>query len=376
MSAGMNNNLISERQEKLRTAIKKSGLSGLALNPGPSLKYLTGLEFFMNERPVVGLFTPEGPVTIIVPDLEAMKTQGVEYEVETINYPEDPTLWPKAFERGVKAAGLNGNSIGVESHFLRVLELRLLEAAVPHAKIVAAEEIVASLRMQKDEYELASMRKAADIAQKALEEALPNIKAGMTEQEVSSEISARLFEQGSDTKLPFPPIISSGPNGANPHALPSERKLAIGDIVVIDWGANVEGYFSDICRTFAVGDVEDEFVKIHKIVRAANAGARAAVRPGASCAEVDDAARDVIEQAGYGEYFIHRTGHGLGMETHEEPYIRAGNQMKLKPGMTFTIEPGIYLPDRVGVRIEDDVVVTEDGMESFTDMPRDLRLIG
>jgi Xaa-Pro dipeptidase len=365
-----------ERQAKLGAAIKKAGLAGLALNPGPSLRYITGLEFHLSERPVIGIFTPSSLMTLILPELEAMKTEGVGYKIETISYPEDPTMWPKAIEKGVKAARLDGDTIGVEALSFRVLELRFLEAAMPNANIVTAQEIVASLRMRKDADELACMRATADIAQKALQEALPKIKIGMTEQEAATEISTQLFRHGSGSTLPFPPIMSSGPNSANPHAFPSERTLADGDLLVIDWGASVEGYFSDITRTFAVGEVEEEYAKIHQIVQDANAAARAVVKPGVTCAAVDKAARGVIEKAGYGDYFIHRTGHGLGMEGHEEPYMRAGNQMKLEPGMTFTIEPGIYLPGRGGVRIEDDVVVTEDGMASFTDMPREMRFVG
>ena len=376
MAMGITNKTLMERQAKLGAAIKKAGLAGLALNPGPSLRYITGLEFHLSERPVIGIFTPSGPMIIIVPELEAMKTEGVGYEVETVSYPEDPTMWSRAVEKGVKATRLEGDTIGVETLSFRVMEMRLLETAMPNAKIMAAQEITASLRMQKDADELACMRAAADIAQRALREALPKIKIGMTEREAAVEITTQLFQQGSGSILPFPPIMSSGPNSANPHAFPSERRLEDGDLLVIDWGASVDGYFSDITRTFGVGEVEEEYATIHQIVQDANAAARAIVKPGVTCAAVDKAARDVIEKAGYGEYFIHRTGHGLGMEGHEEPYMRAGNQMKLEPGMTFTIEPGIYLPDRGGVRIEDDVAVTEDGVESLTDMPREMRFVG
>ena len=172
------------------------------------------------------------------------------------------------------------------------------------------------------------------------------------------------------------PIIASGPNSANPHATPTDRRLAKGDMLVIDWGANVGGYFSDLTRTFSIGGPEAEMAKIAQIVLEANESARMEAGPGVPAQDVDRAARRVIDQAGYGEYFTHRTGHGLGMEGHEEPYIREGIHAPLKPGMTFTIEPGIYLPGRGGVRIEDDVVITENGLHSFSDMPRALRVLG
>jgi Xaa-Pro dipeptidase len=176
--------------------------------------------------------------------------------------------------------------------------------------------------------------------------------------------------------MPFAPIVSGGPNSANPHATPSDRKIKVGDLLVVDWGAAVDGYISDLTRTFAVGEVDSEYRKIHQIVLEANAAGRAAGKPGTPCAAVDKAARDVIEKAGYGAYFTHRTGHGIGMEGHEEPYMRGDNMQLLEPGMAYTVEPGIYLPERNGVRIEDNIVITEDGMECLSDMRCELRMVG
>ena len=206
--------------------------------------------------------------------------------------------------------------------------------------------------------------------------ALPLIKIGMSEKEVAAELVLQIFRRGSGVELPFQPIVATGPNSANPHAFPTERKLAKGDLLVIDWGANVDGYFSDLTRTFGVGEVNAEQEKLHSTVQEANTAALETAKPGVTCGDVDKAAREVIEKAGYGEYFVHRTGHGLGMEGHEEPYIRAGNPMPLEPGMTFTIEPGIYVPGENGVRVEDDVVVTEEGLLSLSDMSRGLRIVG
>jgi Xaa-Pro dipeptidase len=220
------------------------------------------------------------------------------------------------------------------------------------------------------------MQKAVGIAEAALTATLPQVRIGMTELEVANLLLIEVLNAGSLGELPFQPIVSTGPNGANPHAMPSSRPLADGDLLVIDFGANFEGYFSDITRTFAVGSYSEEQKKVHDTVLAANQAGHDTAGPGASCQEVDRAARAVIEQAGYGKYFTHRTGHGLGMEGHEPPYIREGNARKLEPGMSFTIEPGIYLLDRFGVRIEDDVIVTDDGLHSFTTFPRELQVIG
>ena len=193
------------------------------------------------------------------------------------------------------------------------------------------------------------MRRAVKVAQDALEATVPSMRIGATEKEIAAELNIQLLKQGSKSELPFPPIVSAGPNSANPHASPSDRRLQPGDLLVIDWGARMDGYISDLTRTFAVGEVEPEFRKIVEIVLAANTAGRTAGHPGAPCANVDKAAR-VIEQAGYGEYFTHRTGHGIGMESHEDPYIRGDNMQMLYPGMAYTVEPGIYLPGRGGAR--------------------------
>lgn len=198
----------------------------------------------------------------------------------------------------------------------------------------------------------------------------------MTEKELASELTLQLLRNGSEPEMAFSPIVSAGLNSANPHATPGSRPLQAGDLLVIDWGAVVDGYISDLTRTFAVGEIDAEYRQIHHIVQEANAAGRAAGKPGEPCARVDNAARQVIDTAGYGKYFTHRTGHGIGMEGHEDPYMRGDNLELLQPGMTYTVEPGIYLPGRNGVRIEDDILVTATGSESLSDMPRELMVLG
>jgi Xaa-Pro dipeptidase len=229
--------------------------------------------------------------------------------------------------------------------------------------------------MYKDEQEISAMRKAVDIAQNALSNTLPSIKVGVSERQIANELTLQLLKAGSDPQFPFSPIVSGGANSANPHATPTNRFLKEGDLLVIDWGASYLGYISDITRTFAMIEVEPEYALIAETVNEANIAGRRIIRPGATASEVDQAARIVIEKAGYGQYFTHRTGHGIGMEGHEPPYIRSDNQLPLRQGMTFTVEPGIYLPGRGGVRIEDDVLVTATGVESLTNLPRGLQVI-
>ena len=361
-----------KRHQKLSETLQADGFAGVVLNPSPSLVYFTGMHFHLSERPVVLLFAPDKPPAMVLPELEALKTQGLDYKLNAFVYGEDPTLWSAAFEQAVASIGLTAGRIAVESRNLRYLELGFLQDVVPGAKFVTAEESIAKLRMYKDAEEITAMRQSARVAQAALQATLPMIKVGTSEREVANELIIQLLKHGSEPEIPFSPIVASGSNSANPHAFPTDRKLREGDLLIIDWGASIDGYYADITRTFAIGAVEEEFERIHEITRLANKAARAIAAPGITCGAVDREARDVIADNGYGDFFTHRTGHGLGLEGHEEPYIRSDNTLPLETRMTFTIEPGIYLAGRGGVRIEDDVLVTESGLESFTDLPRDL----
>ncbi len=368
--------MYTARWQKLYAALQEAGLDALALNPSPTLTYLTGLPFHVMERPIVAILQPERPLTLILPELETGKLDDAPFPVDAYSYGEDPARWGEAFRRAALAAGLDSRRVGVEPARLRYLELRYLEAAAPQAAFVSAETVIAGLRMYKDEAETAHMRRAVRIAQQALEAALQRFRIGMSERELAAELVLQLLRHGSEPQLPFYPIVAGGPNSANPHAAPSERPIREGDLLIIDWGAASGGYYSDLTRTFAIGAVDEELARIAEVVRQANAAARQTARPGLPVGAVDSAARRVIAQAGYGAYFIHRTGHGLGLDTHEHPYIYSENTQPLAAGMTFTIEPGIYLPGRGGARIEDDVLVTADGCESFSDMPRPLRALG
>jgi Xaa-Pro dipeptidase len=364
------------RLEKLVALLRTSGLDAVALNPGPTLTYLTGAFFHLMERPIIFLVTREGDPAIVLPQMEMLKVAQMPYHVQAFPYGENPSGWEAVFQKAVQALGLDGKHIGVEPNRMRLLEFRYVKAGSPEADFPDASDVFGSLRLRKDNEEVETMRKAVRVAQAALEETIPHIKIGMTEKEVASELVIQLLKHGSEPELPFSPIVSGGPNSASAHASTTSRKLQAGDLLVIDYGATVDGYVSDITRTFAVGEVNAEYEKIHKIVQEANAAGRAAGKPGVPCAEVDKAARTVIESAGYGEYFWHRTGHGIGMEPHEEPYIRGDNMQLLEPGMAYTVEPGIYLPGRNGARVEDNVVVTATGSESLSDMPREMRVVG
>jgi Xaa-Pro dipeptidase len=368
--------MFTRRLHRLRGYMEEKGFSAVAVNAGPSMTYLTGLHFHLMERPVVIVFTPTGDPTIILPELEQAKLANLPFPARVYAYGEHPVEWSRTFGDALDTLNLAGGKVGVEPGQLRLLEYDYLRLAGGDADFTDGSEIFAAMRSIKDSEEISCMRKAVLIAEAALEATLPMVKIGIAEKDIADELFLQLIHHGSETSLPFLPIVSSGPNGANPHAQPSLRPIAAGELLVIDWGACFAGYMSDITRTFAVGELDEEAIKIHKIVQQANSAGRAAGKPGLTCASVDKATRKVIDEAGYGQFFTHRTGHGIGMECHEEPYMRGDNEQVLEEGMVYTVEPGIYIAGRSGVRIEDDVLVTADGAESLSTISREIRVIG
>lgn len=363
------------RLARLVQAMKGQGLDAIALNPGPTLFYLTGLSFHLMERPVIALITPDRRPTLVLPELERAKAEESP-GLDVISYSEEEDSRREGLARASAGLGLAGKRIGVEPLRFRVYELRLLEQACPGSPLVSAEAALAPLRQTKDEAEVAAIRHAVAVAEAAVAATLPLVRVGMTEHELASELTLQLLRAGSDPELPFSPIVAAGPNSALPHALPGPRKLEHGDLLILDWGATYQGYISDLTRTFAVGEPDPELSRMHEIVQQANAAGRWAVMPEGTCAGVDQAARAVIAASGYGEHFTHRTGHGIGLEPHEPPWIRGDNPERLTPGMVFTVEPGIYLVGRGGARVEDNVLVTAEGGESLTTFPRDLKVVG
>ncbi len=267
------------RQERLGILIHEAGLDGIVLNPGPSLVYLTGLGFHLMERPFVVFFIPGQAPSIVLPEFERLQLSGLSFEIVPYTYSDNPQTWQAAFSQAAQSVHLDGLKVGVEPLALRVLELRFLETAAPHAQFISADNSLALLRICKDEVEIEAMRKAVEIAQKAFLATLATIKIGQSEQEIAGELTQQLLRNGSDAGVAFPGIISSGPNGANPHATPGERRLVSGDLVVVDWGATYKGYLSDLTRTIAVGSIDSEWERIARVVAEANAAGRSNARP-------------------------------------------------------------------------------------------------
>jgi len=348
---------------------KEHNLDVLALVSGPNLFYFTDLSFHLSERPVLVLFPIDDAPAIIVPTFEAVKVEDSSIEMNVFSY-TDEEGYTAAFQEACDRLRLAKRTIGAEAFRMRMVEVKLLEQYAPGCNILPAEEALAQLRMHKDQFELEQMRRAIDITEKALRDTMSQVEVGWTEREVAALLKTKMFQRGGEG-MAFSPIVVAGPNAALPHATPGDRPIQPGETIVVDCGAILGGYAADITRTFAFGELGPDMAHIYEVVRAANAAGRAQAGPRTPAEEVDRAARKVIEEAGYGEYFKHRTGHGLGLDVHEPPYIVEGNERILKPGMTFTVEPGIYLPGQGGVRIEDDVLVTEDGAESLTMFPRE-----
>ena len=363
------------RLDRLTKEILAHGMDGIALMPGPNMVYLSDIHTHVSERPILLFYPADDEPAIIMPSLEAMKARDVGIPEERIFAWTDDEGYKGAFQQACAHLELADYLLGVEALHMRVLELELLQRYAPGLQITHAEPVMGALRMVKDDSELAAMEKAIAVAEKAIEQLIPQIKIGMTEKQVAAKLTQLQMEGGADS-IAFGPIVSAGPNSASPHAVPTERPLQAGDLLVIDWGCYVDGYPSDITRTFAVGEIEPEFKRIYETVKLANQQGKAVARSGVTGQDVDRAARDVIEDAGYGDYFFHRTGHGLGLEVHEPPFMMEGNEEPLAVGNVFTVEPGIYLAGRGGVRIEDDLVITLDGHRSLTTFPRDLITVG
>ena len=354
-----------ENSKQIRKLMNQNSLDGLAIVPGPNMAYLTGSKFHLSERPVV-FFIMQNEATFILPELESPKILNLDVNFITYDDKEGPK---PAFEKFAKTNSIT--KLGIESRTIRHLELDLMNSTGITSDVVDASDIFAKLRMSKNSNEIDCMIKAVKIAETSLESVLDNIKPGLTEKQFAADLVIELLRNGSDSELPFSPIVASGINAANPHHFPSDKEFQYGELIIIDWGANFEGYFSDITRTFALGsEIDDELLRAYEAVKQANESARIKAKIGVQAGIVDGAARKIIDDLGFGKFFTHRTGHGLGLEIHEEPYIKPGNDFILEKGMTFTIEPGIYIPNLGGIRIEDDIHLEESGATSLTTLSR------
>ena len=360
------------RLDVVAGAVRDAGLSALLLTPGPDLRYVTGYDAKQLER-LTCLAIPasgDGEPFLLVPRLELKAAQaspasGQSIEILTWGETEDPFWMIKKRLGDLASAGLSD----------RMWALHVLQFAKTfhHAELRLASTILSPLRIRKTQAEVEALREAGQAIDRVHAKVPGWLRPGLTEREVGAKIAEAILGEG-HVQVDFV-IVGSGPNAASPHHEVSDRILRNGDVVVVDIGGTMpSGYCSDCTRTYAIGAPPAEFTSYYEVLREAQDAACQAAGPGVTAESVDRAARHIIADAGYGEWFIHRTGHGIGLESHEDPYIVEGNDTELQPGMAFSVEPGIY-PGPHGARIEDIVVCTGDGYERLNNVPRDLVIV-
>ncbi|MEU6547382.1 aminopeptidase P family protein [Streptomyces sp. NPDC046859] len=358
------------RMERAVGAASGAGLAGLLVAPGPDMVWLTGYSPPADtERLTLLVLTADHGPVLVVPALEApdaAKATGA------------PALTLRDWTDGQDPYAATATLLDASGRFgisdnAWAMHLLALQRALPGTSYASLTDALPMLRAVKDAAELELLVAAGAAADAAFEEIRKVPFGGRRESEVAADLAGLLRRFG-HSQVDFT-IVASGPNGADPHHEAGDRRIERGDMVVLDFGGLKDGYGSDTSRTVHVGPPTDEERRVHDLVRAAQEAGYRAVRPGAACQDVDRAARAVIEEAGYGDRFIHRTGHGIGVTTHEPPYMIEGEEQPLVPGMCFSVEPGVYLPGRFGVRIEDIVTVTEDGARRLNDTTRQMVMV-
>jgi Xaa-Pro aminopeptidase len=357
------------RIERAAAEATARGLDALVVSPSSDLAYLTGYDPMPLERPTLLVIRPGRTTAMLVPELERAPAAASPVGEHT-----DLVPWRDGADPYEVAASLlaGADRIAVADR-LWATHLLGLQRALPRAAFSSASTVMARLRSVKDEHELAALRRAGRAADETFRQIVTMPFRGRSEREIAHDLADLLVANGHG-RADFT-IVASGPNAASPHHEPGGRTIGPGDAVVMDFGGVLDAYFSDTTRTVVVAEPPGGFDEAYAAVREAQGAAVEAVRPGLRAEEVDRAARTIIAAAGFGERFIHRTGHGIGLELHEPPYLVEGDRTVLEPGMTFSVEPGVYLEGRFGIRIEDIVAVTADGVERLNRSPRDLQVV-
>ncbi|MEX0280823.1 MAG: M24 family metallopeptidase [Arenibacterium sp.] len=361
---------MQDRLEQVRKAMEARGLDFLAIGPGAHMQWLLGFHPHGDERPCLFCLTA-GHAGFLMPALNA---EGSRQHTDLPFYE-----WTDADGPGPAFAKLLSDMDAADAQNIVLDETMradfaaLVQEALPGATRQFTETTIGALRQCKDAHEYSLLKANALIADEAMQAAWRGMLEGMSELDVAQIVRASFSAQGAQ---PLFHIVGAGGNGAFPHHQTGDSKLALGDAVVMDIGGGKDGYSSDITRMAVIGQAPDGYHEVHRIVDRAVQAALVAARPGVKAKDVDLAARAVITEAGYGEYFVHRTGHGLGVEVHEPPYLTSVSETILEPGMVFSIEPGIYLPGRFGIRLEEIVILREDGPEILSELSRDVKVIG
>lgn len=362
-----------ERYKNLRSVAQALSLDAVALVPGANFRRLFDANFHQNERPLMVVIPVEGAPSAIVPNLEMGSFKAIEFEGEVFDW-MDQSGYQSAFDAMFKTSGIK--RIGVEGQAMRVFVHHAMLAANNELEIIDAQKALAALRICKDAIEIKALRKAIAVSEQALQNTIEQVRIGMSEKQIESVLVQSLFAAGAD-EMSFDPIVAAADNSAKPHASArDDYKIKAGDALLLDFGARVDGLCADITRTFFIQQCSDQQRDVYETVLAANLAGCAAVKPATTAHEIDDITTKVLEESKYKDRIRTKTGHGLGRDIHEDPYIMRGNHEALEAGMVFTIEPGLYELDNFGVRIEDDILVTESGCELLTSFDKSLTFIG
>tara|TARA_R110000765_G_scaffold421011_1_gene526586 strand:+ start:37870 stop:38979 length:1110 start_codon:yes stop_codon:yes gene_type:complete len=347
-------------------------VDAVVLVPGPNFTRALGQSFMSHERPFLVVVPADKPPAALVPNLELGSWQSTGFEGAVFDW-RDQTGYQDAFAGLLKH--LNITSLAVEGQVMRVFVHHALKAAQPELRIIDGEREISALRMIKTPQDVAALRKAVEISERALHRTLETIKLGQSEKQIEQMLVRMMFEEGADG-LSFTPIVAAGENSARPHAhARHDYPVKAGDALLFDFGAKADGFTADITRTVFLDHVSDEGRDVYDTVLRANLAGLEVTRAGVTAHEIDDVVTSVLEASPYADRIRTKTGHGLGREVHEAPYIMRGNQMTLPAGTVYTNEPGLYELGNFGVRIEDDVLVTEDGYETLTRFPKELMVI-
>lgn len=364
---------MTKRIEQLSSWLKEKDVSFSFVNSTANVFYLTNFYCKPHER-LLGLFVfPNGGPLLVCPSMEVSLARAAGYDGDIIGYSDTDNPW-SLIAKALKERNIIGQSVALEKEQLNVERFEELQTLVAGGRFVSIEEKLHQMRMVKDENEIKILRQAAELADFGVEVGINAITTGKTEMEVLAEIEFELKKKGI-REMSFSTLVLTGEKSAAPHGKPGLTEMKKGDLVLFDLGVVLDGYCSDITRTVGFGSLNDQQTEIYNTVLKAELTALENCLPGVEIGKIDQAARNVISEAGYGDYFIHRIGHGLGIDVHEFPSMNATNKATLKEGMTFTVEPGIYLPGVGGVRIEDDVLITKDGFETLTKFPKELMII-
>jgi Xaa-Pro aminopeptidase len=361
----------AERLARLRAAMAQADVGLAAIAPTDNLRWIAGFAPIYDERACL-LLVSQAAAAMLMPALNAEQMADRVPELELVRWADEDGPEAALRETLERVAAPAGGRLAADP-LMRADHLLLLTGAAPRMRAIDGATVIGPLREVKDATELSVLQRSSDIADQAVRAAWAACAPGVTELEVADAV-ARVFG-AAGARHEFA-LIGSGPNGAFPHHETGPRTLREDDAVVIDLGGVLEDYHSDITRMAFIGKPTERYLEVHAVVEAAVVAAMAASRPGATCGEVDAAARRVIAGAGYGEFFVHRTGHGLGISGHEPPYVMDGSSVVLSAGMVHSIEPGIYLPGDFGIRLEEIVAVTETGCVRFSGLPRDVHRAG